>query len=136
MINNSNIFIISTEGVKGVNGKENSIDSDSHSSDSSIEDKVKKEINMNNKKIYITFKTTTGKQTSLLFDENISISMAIKTFLERIKKPELIHSDDICFIHNAKKLDTRDNRCLKDIIIDNNENHVIMVNDTTNLIGA
>ena len=135
MTNNSNIFIISTEGVKGVKGKENSIDSDSHSSDSSIEDKVKKEINLNNKKINITFKTTLGARLFFLFDENISISMAIKTFLERIKKPELIHSDNICFVHNAQKIDTRDNRCLKDIFI-GNMNPVIIVSDITNMIGA
>ena len=88
-------------------------------------------------KMNIIFKTTQGIKTTMILDNNISIGLAIKKFLMRIGKEELINDSDnkLAFLFNAQRYKASDNIKLKDLF--QNESHAtILVNDVSNIIGA
>ena len=88
-------------------------------------------------KINIVFKTTQGLNTNMSFDENITIGLAIKKYLEKLGKENFIHSipKESCFLFNAQQLKPSDNIKLKDLF-KGVYNPKIVVNDTKNIIGA
>ena len=140
MTNNANIFIIPSRGING-NSKQKSNDSESESS--SEEKEKSKQLSCVN---YITVNFRNISQNGnlpIIFDENITIGKALKTYLERRN----LKADSLVFIFNGRQLKLEDNTCLRNIIsidskgITNNENerelHInINVVRTDNMIGA
>ena len=102
---------------------------------SEISLKEKEEVSLN--KMNIIFRTTHELKTSLALDKNISIGLAIKKFLMRIGKEELINDSDnkLFFIYNARRYKASDNIKLKDLF-QNVNNPNIVINDVSNVIGA
>ena len=88
-------------------------------------------------KLNVIFKTTKGTQTTLVLSHGTTIDTALKKYLKRIGKPELINKKDsmICFLYNAAKLQFGDNTTVEQFFKFNN-NPTVVVNDVNNLIGA
>ena len=116
MMNNSNIFCSGTN----LNNSNKSF--------------IPEENLTNKRKINLIFKTSQGLVTSMTFDYDISIGFAIKKYLIRVGKEDLINSDKITFIYNANRLKENDTRLLKDLT--DHSTITIIVSDVTNLIGA
>ena len=91
-------------------------------------------------KIEIIFRTTQGMTTSIIFDDNDSVSNLLKKYLKRVDRPELISSlmeggNKIAFLYNGKFLKINDTTKVKDIF-KNSSDPKIIVNDVNNVIGA
>lgn len=124
MMNGCVIFIVS---IKGSNGGKISLK----------EIKKEEEFSPSSSKINIIFRTTQGTTHNILFDENISIGLAIQKYLKRIGKEDLINSipRDLVFLFNAHQYKPSDTLKLKDLFRGIN-NPRIIINDVNNLIGA
>ena len=105
---------------------------------------MSEENNMNNgnkqqipdNKINCVFKTTQGVVTNLLIDQGKTMSELIKTYLNRMGKPELFgKKDGVCFLFNASKVDFDCNIKVEDFFTFNGH-PTLIVNDVNNLIGA
>jgi len=123
--NMSRIFVIETSGIKGAPGKQ---------SDSDDENDKKEET------FRIVFKDTRGSRTNIFVNPEHSIGTAIKKYLVRIDRAELISSlsegnNKLAFLFNGKLIKINDKTKVKDFFIDSN-NASILVNDVTALIGA
>ena len=88
-------------------------------------------------KLNVIFKTTKGTQTTLVLTHGTTIDTALKKYLKRVGKPELIIKKDskICFLYNATQLKFGDNTTIEQFFKFNN-NPTVVVNDVNNLIGA
>ena len=87
-------------------------------------------------KINIVFNTTQGMTKNLPIEREKTISELIKTYLNRVGKPELFNrTKDICFICNGNKIDIHSKETIGQYFA-TNLNPKIIVNDVKNLIGA
>ena len=71
----------------------------------------------------------------VILNNNTTIDQALKKYLNLVNKSELVNSNKISFIFNANKLVFGDNTKVVDFF-KGNVNPKIIVNDTSNLIGA
>ena len=84
----------------------------------------------------IVFKTTQGVVTNLSIDENKTMSELMKTYLNRMGKPELFDKKDgVCFLFNAAKVDFYCPTKISEFF-GYNSHPTLIVNDVNNLIGA
>ena len=82
------------------------------------------------------FKTTQGVIRNIQIDGDKTISELIRTYFNRIGKPELFDKqNDICFLYNASRLDFNSQTKVGDFFGLNSFPN-ILVNDVNNLIGA
>ncbi len=88
-------------------------------------------------KINIIFTTTSGVISSMSFDDNISIGLAIQKYLIRMGQEGLINSQSnhLTFLFNARKYQPNDTIKLKELF-GIRKSATIVVNDTHNIIGA
>ena len=87
-------------------------------------------------KINIVFNTTQGMNKNFAVEREKTISELIKTYLNRVGKPELFNrTKDICFICNGNKIDIH-SKVTVGQYFGHNINPKIIVNDVKNLIGA
>ena len=87
-------------------------------------------------KINIVFNTTQGMTKIIPIERGKTMSGAIKTYLNRVGKPELFNrTKDICFICNGNKIDIH-SKVTVGQYFGHNINPKIIVNDVKNLIGA
>ena len=98
------------------------------------------EPNFSGGKINVIFNTTQGVSHAMAFDFGTTIDQALKKYLDRVGKSELLNdlantSAKICFLFNAQQLKFGDNRKIENFF-QNNLNPKIIVNDVHNLIGA
>ena len=87
-------------------------------------------------KTNVIFKTTQGVVTNLSIEEDKTMSELIKTYLNRVGKPELFSKKDgVCFLFNAAKVDFN---CPTKIsqFFGFHSHPTLIVNDVNNLIGA
>ena len=86
-------------------------------------------------KINAIFQTTAGTKRNLVLSVNSTIDQVIKKYLQVVGHPELYNTDKVGFLFNAQKLKPGDNTTVgnyfKKIF-----NPKVIVNDTSNLIGA
>ena len=93
-------------------------------------------VNPNIDKINIVFNTTQGMNKNFAVEREKTISELIKTYLNRVGKPELFNrTKDICFICNGNKIDIY-SKVTVGQYFGHNINPKIIVNDVKNLIGA
>ena len=87
--------------------------------------------------ILICFHTTTGKINLIKINQENSVGTAIKKYLIKIGKLDLINRTDgkIGFIYNAQLLKNDDKTKLK-VFFGSEKNPRIMVNELNNLIGG
>ena len=87
--------------------------------------------------ILISFHTTTGKINLIKINQENSVGTAIKKYLIKIGKLDLINRTDgkIGFIYNAQLLKNDDKTKLK-VFFGSEKNPRIMVNELNNLIGG
>ena len=87
--------------------------------------------------ILISFHTTTGKINLIKINQENSVGTAIKKYLIKIGKLDLINRTDgkIVFIYNAQLLKNDDKTKLK-VFFGSEKNPRIMVNELNNLIGG
>ena len=79
-----------------------------------ITNNIKNEYGVN--KYNISFKNSPGGQVLLVLDPDITVKEMLKTYLMRIKKPELFdNGDKIRFLLNSKGLKFNDNRKIKEL---------------------
>ena len=84
----------------------------------------------------VVFKTTQGVVTNLSIEEDKTMSELMKTYLNRVGKPDLFgKKDGVCFLFNASKIDFN---CPTKIsqFFGFNSHPTLIVNDVHNLIGA
>ena len=84
----------------------------------------------------VVFKTTQGVKTNISIEEDKTMSELIKTYLNRMGKPELFGKKDVvCFLFNASKIDFN---CPMKIsqFFGFHSHPILIVNDVNNLIGA
>ena len=87
-------------------------------------------------KINIVFNTTQGMTKIIPIERGKTMSEAIKTYLNRVGKPELFNrTNDICFLCNGNKIDIHCNVKVEQYFM-NYATPKIIVNDVKNLIGA
>ena len=132
IINMSQIFVISTTGIKGAPGDQKQDNDKDNQNYEEISEQIPKNIN-------ITFKTTQGSVKNIYVNEEHSIGTAIKKYLISIDNAELITrlengDKSISFIYNGKIIKFNDKKKVKDFF--NSNYRCITVNDITNLIGA
>jgi len=132
IINMSQIFVISTTGIKGAPGDQKQDNDKDNQNYEEISEQIPKKIN-------ITFKTTQGSVTNIYVNEEHSIGTAIKKYLISIDNAELITrlengDKSISFLYNAKLIKINDKKKVKDFFV--SYDRCIIVNDVTNLIGA
>jgi hypothetical protein len=122
--NESNIFVVKPE-------KNDMKDEDE---DEDIIGNISNNLDFQDKKLNIKFKTHQGAIFNLQLNQNRTIGMALELFIERmcLKKEEI---DKICFLYNASKIDLHDSTSLKKLF-KNNNNPEIIVHDVNNIIGA
>ena len=83
-------------------------------------------------KINCVFKTTQGVVTNVLIDQGKTMSELIKTYLNRMGKPELFgKKDGVCFLFNATKIDFNCNTKVEDFF-KFNAHPTLIVNDVNN----
>ena len=91
-------------------------------------------------KINVIFNTTQGVSHAMAFDLDTTIDQALKKYLGRVGKSELLDdientSSKLCFLFNAQQLKFGDNTKIGQYF-QTNLNPKIIVNDVHNLIGA
>ena len=88
-------------------------------------------------KITVIFKTTQGTVTNMPFKHGTTIGEALKMYLKRVGRPDLINNlqDRLCFLVNAKQLKF-DNTTKIEEFFKNTAYPTVLVNDVNNLIGA
>ena len=87
-------------------------------------------------KISCIFKTTQGVTRNIPIDPDKTISELIRTYFNRIGKPELFDKkNELCFLYNATRLDFNSQTKVGDFFGLNSFPN-ILVNDVHNLIGA
>jgi len=88
-------------------------------------------------KINVLFKTTQGTQHILVLSIKSTLDEAIKAYLKRVGRPELItnNQNQICFLYNATQINLGEKKTLEQFFM-GNQNPTIVVNDINNLIGA
>ena len=88
-------------------------------------------------KMNIVFTTTQGHSQILILNYGTPIDEALKIYLKRVGKPELINdnTNKICFLFNATKIKFGDNTPVEKYF-KNSPNPKIVVNDVNNLTGA
>ena len=129
MTNNSRIIVIKTKDII-----------------SRIDFNINLELNEENNedeigsKIRILFRTTQGTTTTIIFDDNDSVSNLLKNYLKRFGRPDLISSlmegsNEIAFLYASHPLKINDNTKVKDAF-KNDINPKIIVNDVNNLVGS
>ena len=90
---------------------------------------------LGNKKTCI-FKTTQGVTRNIPIDPDKTISELIRTYFNRIGKPELFDKkNELCFLYNATRLDFNSQTKVGDFFRSSSF-PTIVVNDVNNLIGA
>ena len=89
----------------------------------------------NSSNIAVRFRTLSGSDIVISVEPEISIEKLIIKFFNRIDRPDLINSDNVSFLYHALKLNAHDQTKVKQYF-KNDYNPTILVNDTTNLIGA
>ena len=60
--------------------------------------------NVNSQKMYVLFSDIKGLRINLILNKSTTLDEALKIYLKRIGKPELIHTDKIYFICDARKI--------------------------------
>ena len=126
--NNCNIFIVKP---KSYDQKDEDEDEDE---DEDIIENISNNIDFQDKKLNIKFKTLQGNIVNVQLNQNRTIGMALELFIERLNlKKEQI--DKIYFLYNASKINLHDSTSLKKFFKNNND-PLIIVNDVNNIIGA
>ena len=124
--NNCNIFIVKP---KSYDKKDEDEDEDED-----IIENISNNIDFQDKKLNIKFKTLQGIIVNVQLNQNRTIGMALELFIERLNlKKEQI--DKIYFLYNASKINLHDSTSLKKFFKNNND-PLIIVNDVNNIIGA
>ena len=128
IIDNANIFIVTTRGVNGPTeeNQENNESSDSNSQ-SEEQDDSSNIINVN-------FNSDYGTNIVMNFKDNITIEEALKFYLERFD----LNNDEqyLIFICNGSLIKVDDKRLLKEYFREKRDIYNIFVKDNHNLMGA
>ncbi len=83
--------------------------------------------------VNVTFKTSTGHQTNMAVNGNISIEQLIKKYIYKLSLPENAIGKDIMFIFNGQQLDPK---LKEDVNCTLGNGGLISVYDVNNIIGA
>ena len=79
-------------------------------------------------KISVYFATNQGKVTPMVFKYGTTVREALKLYLERVGRPDLIDTEyKIWFIYSASKLEFTDNRKIEDVFIIGTGGDIIVV---------
>ena len=128
IIDNANIFIVTTRGVNGPT-EENQENNESSDSNSQSEEQ-----NDSSNIINVNFKNVSGSNILMSFKDNITIEEALKLYLE--KSDLNIDVQDMIFICHGSIIKVDDKRLLKEYLIGFENFLNIFVKQKIYLIGA
>ena len=93
------------------------------------------DLNTPGPKFNALFQTTVGTKKNVILSHGTTIDQALRKYLNLVNKPDLVNSNKISFLFNAAKLSFGDQTKVENFF-KNITNPKVIVNDTSNLIGA
>ena len=93
--------------------------------------------NIQGPKMNLIFHHSTGNKTNIIVDLGTRVHEALKKYLEKVGRKDLINNLDnkFCFLYNGNMIKLTEEALVEDFFKDIT-NNTIVVNDQSNLIGA
>ena len=85
-------------------------------------------------KVNINFQTTGGTRHKVIAPKNIQMNDLFKHYVQKIGLDESVLDNDLFFISNANKININETKTIDEMGI--TDNHLILVMDSKNLVGA
>ena len=90
--------------------------------------------NNDSPKVNINFQTTAGTRHKVIAPKNIQMNDLFKHYVQKIGLDESVLGKDLFFISNANRIGINETKTIDEMGI--TDNHLILVMDSKNLVGA